>query len=113
MRVLLDVSAVPDRPVGAGVYTLAIARGLDADRGLELHLSARRDDEDRWRAVTPNATVHADAPPRRPVRLAWEQVGAPKLASSSMITSKSFTGSGRPLDSETSTTCTSMRVRSM
>ena len=28
MRVLLDVSAVPDRPVGAGVYTRELARAL-------------------------------------------------------------------------------------
>jgi len=81
VRALLDVSAVPDRPVGAGVYTIAIARGLDADPAVELHVSARRDDEERWRTLTPNATVHAVAPPRRPARLAWEQVGAPKLAS--------------------------------
>ena len=38
---------------------------------------------------------------------------APKLASSALITSTSFTGSGRPLASDTSTKCTSRRVRSM
>src|SRR5215813_5504727 len=38
---------------------------------------------------------------------------APKLASSSMITWKSLTGSGRPLESETSIRCTRRRVRSM
>jgi glycosyltransferase involved in cell wall biosynthesis len=81
VRALLDVSAVPDRPVGAGVYTIAIARGLDAESGVDLHLSARRDDEERWPRVAPGASVYAVAPPRRPARLAWEQVGAPKLAS--------------------------------
>ncbi|MDQ1521436.1 MAG: hypothetical protein QOI55_2509, partial [Actinomycetota bacterium] len=28
VRALLDVSAVPARPVGAGVYTIELARGL-------------------------------------------------------------------------------------
>lgn len=85
MRVLLDVSAVPARPVGAGVYTVALARGLDARRGeaekVELHLLTRRDDEQRWRGWAPRAEVHAVAPSPRPARLAWEQYGAPSLAS--------------------------------
>ncbi|HYL50986.1 MAG TPA: glycosyltransferase family 1 protein [Acidimicrobiia bacterium] len=79
MRVLLDVSAVPARPVGAGIYTIEIARGLDA-RGVELHLLTRRRDAQRWSSIAPRAVVHADAPDRRPLRLAWEQIGAPALA---------------------------------
>jgi glycosyltransferase involved in cell wall biosynthesis len=80
VRVLLDVSAVPARPVGAGVYTIAIARGLDARDDIELHLLARRGDGTRWPALTPAAVVHARAPDARPLRLAWEQVGAPALS---------------------------------
>jgi glycosyltransferase involved in cell wall biosynthesis len=79
VRVLLDVSAVPDQPVGAGVYTINIAEGLDASADVDLHLLARTGDE-RWDTLTPNATVHPEAPVRRPLRLAWEQVGAPRLA---------------------------------
>jgi glycosyltransferase involved in cell wall biosynthesis len=79
VRVLLDVSAVPVRPVGAGVYTIALARGLDARREVELHLLTRRRDESRWSAIAPHATVHALVPDRRPLRLAWEQLAAPEV----------------------------------
>ncbi len=80
MRVALDVSAVPERPVGAGVYTVALTRGLDTAAEIDLHLVARADDASRWTTIAPGAVVHAAAPTRRPVRLAWEQVRAPALA---------------------------------
>jgi glycosyltransferase involved in cell wall biosynthesis len=80
VRVLLDVSAVPGRPVGAGVYTIAMAHGLDARGDVELHLLTRHADVKRWSSIAPGAVVHADAPDSRPLRLAWEQLGAPKLA---------------------------------
>lgn len=80
MRLLLDVSAVPARPVGAGVATIEIARGLDARTGVELHLATRRDDVTRWTTIAPGATVHPDVPNRRPARLLWEQAGASRLA---------------------------------
>ena len=48
VRVLLDVSAVPERPVGAGRYTVALASGLAARTEVELHLLSRRDDQARW-----------------------------------------------------------------
>jgi len=80
VRVLLDVSAVPARPVGAGIYTIEIARGLDARGDLELHLLTRLADGQRWSSIAPRAVLHADAPDRRPLRLAWEQIGAPALA---------------------------------
>jgi glycosyltransferase involved in cell wall biosynthesis len=74
------VSAVPTRPVGAGVYTIELARGLGARPDVELHLAARRDDAARWAGIAPTATVHAVVPGGRPVRLAWEQAGASSLA---------------------------------
>jgi glycosyltransferase involved in cell wall biosynthesis len=80
LRVLLDVSAVPARPVGAGVYTIALAHGLAAHPDIDLHLLARTDDEARWAEVAPGANTHPMAPSRRPPRLAWEQTFAPKLA---------------------------------
>jgi len=77
VRVLLDVSAVPDRPVGAGVYTIAIARGISARPDVDVHLLTRRSDTARWRGLAPTAELHPVAPNRRPARLAWEQaVGA-------------------------------------
>jgi glycosyltransferase involved in cell wall biosynthesis len=80
VRVLLDVSAVPARPAGAGVYTVALAAALARRAEIELHLAARRDDADRWATLAPGATVHTEAPSARPRRLVWEQTGAPKLA---------------------------------
>jgi glycosyltransferase involved in cell wall biosynthesis len=80
VRVLLDVSAVPARPVGAGVYTVALATALSARSDVDLQLAARSDDEGRWHTIAPNASVHALVPPRRPARLAWEQARAPALA---------------------------------
>lgn len=80
MRVLLDVSAVPERPVGAGVYTVNLASELAASGAVELHLAARRDDGPRWEQSCPSAVCHAVVPAPRPARLAWEQSGAPGLA---------------------------------
>ena len=80
MRLLLDVSAVPARPVGAGVYTCRLAGALDRLGECDLLLLARRGDGDRWRELAPGAEVHAVVPPARPARLAWEQVRAPALA---------------------------------
>ncbi len=80
MRVLLDVSAVPARPVGAGVYTIAIARGMSARPDIDLHLVTRRADTARWSEIAPAATAHALAPNRRVARLAWEQTVGPRVA---------------------------------
>ena len=80
MRLLLDVSAVPARPVGAGVYTIELARGLGTRTELELHLLTRRGDAPRWVDIAPKAVVHAEVPERRPSRLAWEQLSAPAFA---------------------------------
>jgi len=78
--VLLDVSAVPERPVGAGRYTVALASGLGARSDVELHLLTRRNDQARWATFAPMAAVHGCAPVRRPVRLAWEQARGRSLA---------------------------------
>jgi glycosyltransferase involved in cell wall biosynthesis len=80
VRLLLDVSAVPARPGGAGVYTARLAEALDRLGTCELHLLARRGDGGRWSRLAPGAAVHAVVPGARPVRLAWEQVRAPGLA---------------------------------
>jgi glycosyltransferase involved in cell wall biosynthesis len=80
VRVLLDVSAVPARPVGAGVYTIAVARGVAARSDVDLHLLTRRGDRDRWSTLAPTATLHALAPNRRPARLVWEQAAGPRVS---------------------------------
>ncbi len=80
MRLLLDVSAVPARPAGAGVYTVELAAGLARHADLDLHLLARRGDAARWAELAPKAAIHADVPERRPARIAWEQAKGPQLA---------------------------------
>ncbi len=80
MRVLVDVSAVPHDPVGAGRYTLELVAALSRSNAVDLSLLARSDDHDRWAALTPTARVHAVAPSHRPARLVWEQTRAPRLA---------------------------------
>ena len=80
MRLLLDVSAVPARPVGAGVYTIEVARRLTAAEGIDLTLLTRRTDGARWAEIAPGARTVAEVPDRRPERLVWEQRRAPQLA---------------------------------
>jgi len=77
VRVLLDVSAVPTRPVGAGVYTIALARGLSARPDVDLQLLTRRSDTDRWHDLAPTAALHPLVPNDRASRLVWEQVAGP------------------------------------
>jgi glycosyltransferase involved in cell wall biosynthesis len=76
LRLSLDVSAVPDQPVGAGRYTLELARALAARDDVELTLWCRRDDIARWRALGPRDTpiIRAESPRTRPARLMWEQL---------------------------------------
>ena len=73
MRVLVDVSAVPHDPVGAGRYTIELVAALSRTGAVDLSLLARRDDHQRWTELVPSAQVHADAPTNRPARLVWEQ----------------------------------------
>lgn len=71
--VVLDVSAIPARPAGAGVYVVELVRALATAGVVDLSLVARRDDAPRWQALAPGARVSAVAPGSRPLRLAWEQ----------------------------------------
>ena len=80
MRLAVDVSAVPARPLGAGVYTVNLVRALAALGEADLHLVARRDDTRRWAEAAPDATCHLVVPGARPARLAWEQTRAAGLA---------------------------------
>jgi glycosyltransferase involved in cell wall biosynthesis len=80
VRVLLDVSAVPEQLTGAGIYTTELARALDRRHGLDLVLVARTRDAKRWHDVAPRADVRALAPRARPTRLLWEQLAGPRAA---------------------------------
>ncbi|MGD0439945.1 MAG: glycosyltransferase family 1 protein [Acidimicrobiales bacterium] len=73
LSVALDVSAVPDRPVGAGRYVVELARALARRADCRISLLARRDDNARWALVAPGERVVAIAPARRPARLLYEQ----------------------------------------
>jgi glycosyltransferase involved in cell wall biosynthesis len=80
VRLLLDVSAVPARPVGAGVYTAEIVAELATRDATDLHHVTRQADTQRWSELAPKATLHPEVPTARPRRLLWEQTGAPRLA---------------------------------
>ena len=82
----LDVSAVPNRPGGAGYYTMQLVRGLARSEDAELTLIARRGDDERWRELAgAQVSVRAAVPPARPVRIAFEQVGFPALLRSAGV----------------------------
>lgn len=106
LHVSLDVSAVPEEPVGAGRYTIELVRALARRGDLHLTLWSRRADAMRWeelleqampaqavgrtqlagrtvRAVLAGRTVRAVAPEHRPARLAWEQLSLPRLVAAS------------------------------
>jgi glycosyltransferase involved in cell wall biosynthesis len=79
LRLSVDVSAVPARPVGAGYYTMELVTALAERTDLDLLLLARRADGFRWSGAAPGRRVVADAPGPRPLRLAWEQARVPSL----------------------------------
>ncbi|PZS22042.1 MAG: glycosyl transferase family 1 [Acidimicrobiales bacterium] len=81
LRLSLDVTAVPTRPMGAGRYTLDLAAALATRDDVDLALVSRANDDERWRELAPAATVESLAPGHRPARLAWEQTRQPQLLS--------------------------------
>jgi glycosyltransferase involved in cell wall biosynthesis len=71
-----DASAVPGRPVGAGTYTIELARALAQQRGLRVVTIARRDDRARWEEISgADASVLALAPSHRVARLLFQEIG--------------------------------------
>ena len=83
LRVALDVSAVPDRPVGAGHYILQLAGQLSQRPDVDLVLCSRVGDQDRWVPLVPAGQLLAAAPAARPLRLVWEQLRLGPLVASS------------------------------
>jgi len=78
VRVSLDATAIPARPVGAGRYVLELAGAVARRDDVGLSVVARRGDGARWRAVGATRVIER-APSFRPVRLVWEQVGLPRV----------------------------------
>lgn len=85
LRVSLDVSAVPDRPVGAGHYIQQLANQLAARTDVDLVLSSRSADRARWAPMVAADKLLAAAPGPRPLRLVWEQLRLGPLLSSSGV----------------------------
>ncbi|HEY1761301.1 MAG TPA: glycosyltransferase family 1 protein [Acidimicrobiales bacterium] len=73
MKVALDVSAVPLKVAGAGRYIFEVARRLPS-RNVDTTLVTRRDDLERWRELSPDATLAPLVPGWRVARLATEAV---------------------------------------
>lgn len=80
MRVLVDVSEIPDEPVGTGVYVLNLVRTLAAGAEVDLELLARRGDRARWREVARRARVHTTVPTSGPARWLWSRFRAARAA---------------------------------
>jgi glycosyltransferase involved in cell wall biosynthesis len=74
LRVSLDASAIPVPAGGAGRYVLALAQALARRDDLSLSVVCRTGDSSRW-----PGSVMAGAPGPRPMRLAWEQAGLPRV----------------------------------
>lgn len=86
LNVIMDVSAVPRQPVGAGRYVLNVAQALGARSAgqpseaallpdISLRVVSQRRDTERWNAAgtSPDAVV----PTNRFHRLLWEQMRLP------------------------------------
>lgn len=76
-RVAFDVSAIPPRLTGAGVFVARLVRELSGAGDVDLALVSKKDDVERWSSF---GDVHPLAPSPRPLRLLWEQTGGPKAA---------------------------------
>jgi glycosyltransferase involved in cell wall biosynthesis len=103
LRLSLDVTAVPERPVGAGRYTIELAGALARRDDVGLVLWTRRRDAGRWRGEETGGArqqptvggpprgrtalaavqVEARAPENRVGRLAWERLALSRLLGAS------------------------------
>ncbi|RYV51385.1 glycosyltransferase family 4 protein [Pengzhenrongella frigida] len=84
MRILLDATAVPSDRGGVGRYVDELLPAL-ARQGVDLVVACQARDAAATSALVPTAEI-VTAPAltaRRPVRMAWEQVGLPRLVRSS------------------------------
>jgi glycosyltransferase involved in cell wall biosynthesis len=86
VRLLLDATAIPPDRGGVGRYVDALLPALEA-RGVDLVVVCQKRDAAGTAALVPRAEV-VSAPgsiERRPIRMAWEQVGLPRLVRSTRV----------------------------
>jgi glycosyltransferase involved in cell wall biosynthesis len=74
VRVVMDATAVPANPSGAGRYVIELVSGLADRDDVSLGIVSRRGDDARWRFLSGGGDVAGVAPRARPLRLMWEQV---------------------------------------
>jgi glycosyltransferase involved in cell wall biosynthesis len=74
ISVALDVSAVPEKPAGAGRYVIELARALSLRDDVSLTLVGQRGRQDRWETTAAKARLLAVVPQSRPARLAYERL---------------------------------------
>ncbi len=80
LRLSFDATAVPSRPVGAGRYTVDLARALGKLSEVETSIWCRHGDAVRIGAATGGMSrTIAAAPGPRTARLVWEQAVLPRL----------------------------------
>jgi len=80
LRVSFDATAVPADPVGAGRYTIDLARALGSLGDVEMNVWCRAGDGRRLAAeIGTSGHLMAAAPRPRVSRLAWEQISLPRL----------------------------------
>jgi glycosyltransferase involved in cell wall biosynthesis len=72
--VSLDVSAIPQRPAGAGRYVIELVGALARGHEPSLSLLTRKGDGDRWASLAPQARIVDVVPTWRPLRLAYERL---------------------------------------
>jgi glycosyltransferase involved in cell wall biosynthesis len=70
LRVAIDVSAIPERPAGAGRYVIELVSALGDRDDVALTLVTRSDDADRWRHDQDTVMLSV-APRSLPLRLAF------------------------------------------
>ena len=80
-RVLLDATSIPPSRGGVARFLAGLTAGLHA-LGATVDVAVKREDVEFLAAGAPSHRYHLVAPAvtRRPVRLAWEQVTLPRMA---------------------------------
>jgi glycosyltransferase involved in cell wall biosynthesis len=80
LKLSFDATAIPPRPVGAGRYTIDLARALGSIEEVDASMWCRSGDGPRIDAATGGRShILARAPRPRAARLVWEQVMLPGL----------------------------------
>ena len=82
VRVLIDATAIPADRGGVGRYLDGLVAALagPAGAGAEVSVVSKPDDHAFFTGLGVRSIAGPAALERRPVRLAWEQVGLPRLA---------------------------------